>query len=363
MATKINVWREAARLLGDSRMATLTDDTSQRYAFDDAWDRVIDYVLRQAYWKFATKTVELDEVSAIDPVIGYTQVFNLPCDWLRTHALFLTAAGSPLECPVDAKHQLEQIHLNVAPVFIRYISNDYADPDTWSEHFAYAVAARLAMETAERITGNPGKTEQMEAKWKEAMQLAVVPDALPENPWLRFQLDGSLLMGCKWLLDEAFWRFAVKTVELTGTEVDVSSGYGFAADKPDDFGRAFHYYYAVGKAWQDIDYRNEDDRLHSDYENTVLRYISTDGEDSTIWSDGFRRALLAYLQFQEVKDNPQAPGAVVQARALAWAEAFKNARIKDDLTERPRINNTGLLVRSRGGYGGSRGYEQGWRSW
>lgn len=352
MATQINVWREAARYLGDYRMATLEDDHPLRYAFDDAWDRVILYVLRQAYWKFALKTVELTDVSSVDPVIGYTQVFDLPCDWLRTHALFQVAPGSPLECPVDAKHQLEQIHLNTSPVYIRYISDDYADPDTWTEHFAFAVAVRLAMECAERITGNPGRAEQMQAKWAEAMQLAVVPDSLPENPWLRYQLDGSMLAGCRWLLDEAYWRFAVKTVSLTGvtTASILSPGYDYAAEKPDDFGRLFHYYSPVGKTWMDIDFRDEEGRLHSDYESTVLRYVSTDGEDSLIWSDGFRRALLAYLQFQEVKDNPQVPGAVLQARGLAWQEAFKNARLKDDLVERPRLNNTGLLVQSRSGY-------------
>lgn len=350
MATKINVWREAGRLLGDYRIATLTDDSPARYAFDDSWDRVIEYVLRQAYWKFALKTTELTDISSVDPVPGYTFVYDLPCDWLRTHALFQIGPGSALECPVDAKHQLEQIHLNTNPVYIRYISDDYADPDTWTEHFAFAVAVRLAMECAERITGNPGRAEQMQAKWAEAMQLAVIPDSLPENPWLRYQLDGSMLAGSRWLLDQAYWRFAVKTVSLTGNTSNVSVGYDYAADKPDDFGRLFHYYSPVGKTWMDIDFRDEDSRFHSDYQSTVLRYVSTDGEDSLTWSDGFRRALLAYLQFQEVKDNPQVPGAVLQARAMAWQEAFKNARLKDDLTEKPRMNNTGLLVQSRSGY-------------
>ncbi len=352
MVTKINVWREAGRLLGDYRIAELTDDSVQRYAFDDAWGRAIEYTLRSAYWKFAMRTRELDRATTVDPLPGYNYVYELHGDWLRSHAIYAVAPASTVECPVDCKHTLNQIHTNVSAPWIRYVSNNYADPATWPEHFAHAVAGRLAYETAERITGNPAKTEQALKLWRDAMAMAIGPDALPENPWLRFQLDGSMLAGCKWLLDEAFWRFAVKTETLTGLTVNVSPGYTYAADKPADFGRTFHYYVANSDQWTDIDFRDEDGMLHSQYQTTVLRYVSTDGEDATTWSDGFRRALLAYLEFEEAKRNPQSSGAGVQARAMAWQEAFKNARIKDDLTERARLN-TGSRISAARRAGGS----------
>jgi hypothetical protein len=348
--------------LGDYRIATLTDDSAQVYAFGDAWDRVVEYVLRQAFWKFALKTLTPDEAT-VDPIQGYGTVYELPCDWLRTHAIFVSGDNAPLESPIDCKHQLEFIHTNTAPIFMRYISSDFADPDVWPEHFSHTVACRLAYDCAERITGNPAKVSQMGAEWEKAITMALGPDAVPENPWLRFQLDGSLLVGMKWLLDEASWRFAIKTAELTGTTSNVSPGYTYAAFKPDDFGRVFHYYYPMGNQWRDIDFRDEDGRFHSQYQNTVLRYVSTEGEDATTWSDGFRRALLAYLEFEDIKRNPQAPGAVVQAKGLAWSESFKNAKLKDDMKERPRFNNSGVLAASRQGSSTSRyGREQGWGS-
>lgn len=487
MATKIEVWREAARLLGDYRLAALTDDSAQRYAFDDAWDRTVRYVLRSAFWKFALKTVPLDEVSVTDALPGYDYVYDLPCDWLRTHAIYIINTGNPQECPIDCKHTLEQVHSNVATPWIRYISDDYADPDTWPEHFAHSVACRLAFETAERITGNPAKTEQALAAWTRAATAALGPDALPENPWLRFQLDGSMLYSARWLLDQAYWRFAVKTVTLNaergaellangGLDADaswtkgtgwtilggtarhaagsaaslsqaitvtaageyeviytiseyvagtatiqltgggtvagtarsadgtytetltavsgnttfgiaasaagdfrvddisvrqiiaapatVSPGYTYKVAKPADFGRTFHYYTALGpQGWVDIDFRDEEDYLHSQYEDTVLRYVSTDGEDSLAWSDGFRRALLAYLEFEEAKRNPQSPGGLMQAKSMAWQDAFKNARIKDDLSERPRLHDSGRLAAarsSRTGGGRIKLYAGGW---
>jgi len=483
MTTKINVYREAARLLGDARLATLTDDSAQRYAFDDAWDRTVEYALRAAYWKFALKTITPD-VSLVDPVPGFTYVWDLPCDWLRTHAMFIIEGTTARECPFDARHQLEQIHTNVTPINLRYVSNDMADPELWPEHFAGAVAARLAFETAERITGNPAKAEQMFQLWGHKFSSALAPDAIPEWPWLRFELDGSMYRGYRWLLDHANWRFAVKTVELkairdlelltngdfdadaswtkgtgwtihsgtahkaAGTGSDLSQaeaftaglayeitytvsdyvagtvtamftggtdvtgtarsangtytetltavtgnvtallrasaaadlsidsvslkqvtaglapsvGYDYAFTKPSDFGRTFHLYRRCGTDWSDIDFRDEDGRLHANHDTIVLRYVSTAGETSTTWSDGFERALLAYCEFEEAKRNPEAPGAVMQARGLAWSETFKNARLKDDMQERPRFNDTGRLVSARRGGSGRYGLgrEQGW---
>ncbi|MDE2439847.1 MAG: hypothetical protein KGP14_02390 [Betaproteobacteria bacterium] len=366
MAAKIDVYREIGRLLGDSRIATLSDDTAQRYAIDDAWPRAVEYVLRQAYWRFALKTVYPAPTNIVPPIAGYTNVFALPSDWLRSHAIFVTNDSNGQECPIDVKHQLEQLFTNTAPVNLRYVSSDYADPDTWPEQFSHAVAVRVAYEVADRITADPARTEQMLAKWKEAMQIAMAADAIPEDNWLRFQLNGQLLVGYKWLLDEGFWRFAIKTASLTGTAIDVSPGYSFAAFPPDDLGRIFQYYYPTTTTLPyampviDLDYRFEGGRLHSQYQNTVIRYISTDGEDSTLWTDGFRRALLAYLELEEVKRNPQSPGAVLQARMLAFREAFENAKIKDDLTERPRFNNVSQMTRSRRRRWGTFSVEQGW---
>lgn len=361
MATQIDVYREAARLLGDYRIAALTDDSPQIYAFDDSWERTVLYVLRQSFWRFAMRTEAMEDVSAVDPVPGYSYAYDLPADWLRTHAIFQVGANDALECPIDLRHTLEQINVNIPNIYIRYISDDYTDPDTWPEHFAHAVACRLAFDCAERITGNPAKTDQMEKKWQEAMQLAVAPDALPENPWLRFQMDGSMLFGTNSMLGAHCWSFARKTVELTGDTSNVSPGYTYAVDKPDDMWRVFFFYYPMGNTWIDIDFRDEDGRFHTQYQNTVLRYVSTDGLDSLNWSDDFRSSLLAFMEFEEAKRNPGTPGAVLQAKKMAMDDAYKTGKLKDAMNERPRYNDEGILSRSRRGSGvGGLARQQGW---
>lgn len=213
MTTKLNVYREAARLLGDSRLAALTDDTSQRHSFDDAWDRTVEYVLRAAYWSFALKTVA-PAASLVSPVPGFTYVWDLPCDWIRTHAIFVLESVRSRECPIDCRHQLEEIHTRATPIWLRYISNDMADPELWPEHFANAVAARLAFECAERITGNPAKAEQMFQLWDEKFQRAVPIDAIPDDPWLIPQLSGAFRHASELMLMAGNWRFALVSADM-----------------------------------------------------------------------------------------------------------------------------------------------------
>ncbi len=359
--TQISVYRQAGRLLGDYRIATLDDDTPTRYAFDDAWDRVVEGVLRAAYWKFATKTTTMEE-STVPPVPAFSYVYDLPCDWLRTHALFFVGDGTR-ETPFDARHQLEQIHTRKADPYIRYVSNDFADPELWPEHFAQAVAARLAYDCAERVTGNPAKTEQMMSIFQDAFQHALAPDAIPEWPWLRFELDGSLYRGSRFLLDNGFWRFAIKTVVLDRDDsADLSPGYAYAFEKPEDWGRTFHMFENIGPGtWRDPSFRDEDGYFFTDSTSLTLRYVSTDGEDAILWTDSFERALLAYLELEEAKREPQSPGGLLQSKALAYAEAMKNARIKNDMVERPKVHDSGRLVAARLGSSFSgRAREQAW---
>src|SRR5688500_18698404 len=100
MATQLGVWNEALRFLGQPALATTTDDIEARYVLDGAWVEAINFVLRQAPWKFALKTSSIVG-STSGTISGYTHAFTKPADWLRTHAIFRQSGSR--ECPVDAK--------------------------------------------------------------------------------------------------------------------------------------------------------------------------------------------------------------------------------------------------------------------
>ena len=51
MATKLSIYNGAAALLGETPLASLSEDRSVRYWLDRAWDDgVIDYCLEQGQW-------------------------------------------------------------------------------------------------------------------------------------------------------------------------------------------------------------------------------------------------------------------------------------------------------------------------
>lgn len=361
MATKLSVYKEASLFLGDVRVASETDDIPLRYSFDDEYNNAVQYVLRAAPWRFATKTAALGASGS--PIAGFSNSFAKPNDWRRSLAIFVHSGSR--ECPIHCREQDTKVYANVAApnVVMRYISDDGKTESGWPEQFAKAVAAYLAFKTSERDTGNSEKTQAMWQLWQQNFAEAARLDAVPENPWLQYQLDGSFYTGVRRMLEAGFWRFAMKTAELSESGTP-SSGYAYAFPKPVDFDRTFHLYRqissGVGAQFEQIDFRDEDGHLHANYDPIVLRYVSTDGEDATTWSDAFEEAVLAYLQFEGAKRDPDMAGAQLQARAMAYERAFEKARTADDETERPRVLNTGRLVKARRGSFGHFHSEQGW---
>ena len=355
MASVLSTYQEALRLLGEARLATATDDVESRYALDDAWDEAIVYVLRQAPWRFALKTESITG-AASGLIPGYTYSFTKPSGWLRTHAIFVQSGAR--EYPLDLKEQEAKWFANTSPLVVRYVSDAYDDPSTWTEHFAKALAAYLAFSICDKVTGDPQRTGQMFELWQSVLGEAIAHDAIPESPWLPYQLDGSFIPSVRFVLEQGLWRFAVKTVELSANASTPSSGYAYAFDRPVDWLRTVRLYKANGGASRDLDYREEGGDFHANQTPIVLRYLSkTLGDNPINWSDAFETAVLAYLGWRRALGNPNSPGAVIEARRIAFDASLKNARIKDDMRERPKINTTGRFVRSR--WSGPSNSEQG----
>src|SRR5437879_3641683 len=103
MTTKLIVYQEALRLLGEHDIAATSDDVEARYVLDGAWDRVILYCLAQGWWRFAFFTAST-AAGASSAVPGYTNSFSKPASWLRTHSVGVINATTRF-VPVDAIEQ------------------------------------------------------------------------------------------------------------------------------------------------------------------------------------------------------------------------------------------------------------------
>src|SRR4051794_15494709 len=89
-ATKLGVYNDALRLLGERNLADVTEEAEARYALDGAWDKGAVsyggpiYCLELGYWNFATRSAALNYSPSVEPPFAYLRAFDKPVDWVRT---------------------------------------------------------------------------------------------------------------------------------------------------------------------------------------------------------------------------------------------------------------------------------------
>lgn len=361
MASKIDVFNQAALILGDHRLVTTTDTVELRYALDSSWDRAVAFVFQAAFWRFTLKTVSLANNVALTALAGYTNRFALPATYYRPHAIFVLSGAR--ECPVDVRQQDVQLYANVTPIYLRYVDNAFiADLTKWPELFAKAVAAYLAFDVVNRVSQDPQAMQTMSGLWEQYFSAAQVVEAVPPDPWLPHQLSGRLLSVVRELVEDGFWRFATKTVSLTANAGPASLGYAYSFTRPADWIRTYDLYETGDTDMEPLDYREENAQFHADYGPITLRYLSTTlALDSTLWPAKFETAVLAQLALRRALETPDTPGAVMQALSAVADDKLRGARSVDDSRERPRVDTSSRFVQGRFGYGrGGLGREQGW---
>jgi hypothetical protein len=352
--SKLSVMNDALSLLGDHRLATVTDDVEARYALDNSWDRAVAFVFQAAFWRFALKTASLVHNGGLTALAGYTSTFAQPAGFYRPHAVFVLSGAR--ECPVDIRHQGVTFHANTTPIYLRYIDSTLvATPASWPELVAKAVAAYLAFDVSSRVSQDPQAPQQMFGLWQQYFGTAQAVEAVPPDPWLEHQLSGRFLRVLQGMLEEGYWRFAVKTVELEENAGPASSGYSYSFDRPADWLRTFEVYATANRDGNGIDFREEDEQYHAFYTPITVRYVSTLlGTDARNWPAAFEDALLAQLELRRALENPETPGAVLQSIAGLAEKKLKAARSLDDSRERPRVNIPSRFVSGRFGYGWGR---------
>lgn len=292
MATQLSIWKDVARFLGDARISTVTDDVELRYALDDCWADAIVFMLRQAPWRFA---LEIDEMTGTTGgyTAGFTYKHAKPADWLRTHSIFINDNGR--ECPVDVREYDTQLYSHTQVLKIRYVSTHADDVEDFTEHFSKALASYLAYLVCERVTGDPNRKQLLFTESQQFMAAAIQHDAVPEDPWLVHQLDGSFLSASRAILQQGFWHFAMKTITPSESG-SAMFGYGDAYPKPSDWLRTHAIYKLPTGSSKEcpVDAR-EHGAQWSANEAIRVRYISSDGLVSTLWPEEFKRVVGAYL--------------------------------------------------------------------
>ena len=133
----------ALRILGERELASLDDKTKAARLLKERFADVRDALLRAIVWKFARARASLERDIA-PPLWGYSRQYTLPADCVRLISVD-TAWGWTLEgrkILTDA----------FAPLDILY-SRGITDPTKMDSLFRRVLAATLAVEIAEAMTG------------------------------------------------------------------------------------------------------------------------------------------------------------------------------------------------------------------
>jgi hypothetical protein len=196
MAAQLDVYSEAAILLGVSPPATVTDLSTQVIAFNAVWNTERQAELRKNTWKFSVLRVSLAAVSAGAPASGPFNTWfqisaNLP-NYLRILLVGDVWPASDLsdfrsgESSYDWSVENGYILTNLAvPLSVKYVSDIVATQPAalaWDAAFVPVMAARLAGVCCYRITNSTALVGACSTAYKMALMDAVKANAIESVP-------------------------------------------------------------------------------------------------------------------------------------------------------------------------------------
>jgi hypothetical protein len=187
--TDIDVINGALRKLGVDAITTLADSVEAARVASDTYSMLLDAVLADAPWDFATKRAELT-VHVTAPAFGFDNAFDLPADcinvreivnlnsyqWVVEDGQILTSHESPIQLVYTYQALVE---------------------DDYTPQFIEALQARLAAEWAEPLIKSTSVQKTMfalyEAKISPAKTIEAGQTGLHEDTTLGSWVDSRSL--------------------------------------------------------------------------------------------------------------------------------------------------------------------------
>ena len=119
MASQVQVCNLANLRLGEAPITSMTDGSKAAVAYSNNWDTILDIVLRDHPWNFATKRVQLSQLDTV-PTWGYSYAYQLPGDCLRVLGL-AASDDDDVDPTLIFKVEAGQLLTNETAAYIKYI--------------------------------------------------------------------------------------------------------------------------------------------------------------------------------------------------------------------------------------------------
>lgn len=176
--TKLKLFREALRELGQQTITDTGDADPGPRALAEAYDDAVEYCLRQGYWNFALATTTLATQGGT-AMFGYTYPYPKPSDWVRT--VRISEENSFWPPAHDYEDARNEIHSNTTPLYLVYVSNATdagLSLAEWPDTFAAYVSCEMARRICNRIGGSTVPYEEIDARCKQYLVSSLLKDSL-----------------------------------------------------------------------------------------------------------------------------------------------------------------------------------------
>ncbi|KKL62020.1 hypothetical protein LCGC14_2189410 [marine sediment metagenome] len=190
MVSTIDVVNVALRRIGSSRIVALTEDSASATVANDLFDEVLDDLLRQHAWNFATKRAKLAQLVS-EPTFEFDHAYTMPPNWIRTVSVHPNSAGAGTMFYREEQLDDKRVILTSADeVFLRYVSR-VTDPNLWPPDFRNAISMTLARDFAIPL----GNSNTMHINFDKLSRSAIArarssdamgssPERLPRGSWV-----------------------------------------------------------------------------------------------------------------------------------------------------------------------------------
>lgn len=198
MASEVDIANLALTLLGQEPIQALSDENAAARAINTNFAIVRDSELAFRHWRFAIRRVEAASLASTPLGNEYTVEFQLPNDFLspvRFGDFWPGFDRTDYRTSPTADYSIEgdKLLCNFAsPLLMVYVAK-VTTTSSFHPCFNNSLAAMLAYVCCEKITGSTSKQEAMRAAYREAINRAMLANAILNPP--DFSADNSWVMA------------------------------------------------------------------------------------------------------------------------------------------------------------------------
>jgi len=194
MTDQLSIYNGALTILGERKLASLTENRPPRKKLDDIWGNDMrKRVLQHGQWNFAARAVELGFSPSTTPAFGYQFAFDKPIDFVRT---MMVCYDEYFNIPITRySDEAKWLFTDTELIYFKYVSMDTQwgfDLSLWPENFTEYVEHYMAFKVAPRLTGLDFDKLDLGRLMEHALIAAKATDAMespakfpPKGGWAR----------------------------------------------------------------------------------------------------------------------------------------------------------------------------------